>query len=82
MWTAMSPSALHVSKPIAPYAAGTYARGRTTAAQNAAARTPAIALFRQAVDRLDPIRIGDRVDEGDVWLDMGNTVFARRMERR
>jgi len=56
MWTAMSAIALHApSKPITPYAAGTYASGRTTAAQNAAARTPAIALFQQAVDTLDPI---------------------------
>jgi hypothetical protein len=56
MWMTMSASALHaLSKPSAPSAAGTYANGRKIVAQNAAARTPPIALLRQAVGRLDPI---------------------------
>jgi hypothetical protein len=59
------------SKPIAPYAAGTYASGRTTAAQKATARTLATARFQHALGSSVPVPTGDRIDEGDVLLDMG-----------
>lgn len=68
----MSARGLHpCSKPIIPYAAGTYAIGNRIVAQNATARTLATVRFQHALDKLVPICIGARIDEEDILLDMG-----------